>query len=231
MAIAAVGICVTLPSTYMIKNVPSRCGRDDVLDCLDALGFAGTYDFFYLPVRDPRVKSQNYGYAFVNFVEPAIGAGFKALVESGSLQIRQKVASVAEAEVQGLANLRQHFRDSCVTSSPGGPMLFSGGSQPTRIAVQRGGAEATPTRHTQHASQRPTRLDTQAASDQQASILDLPAPLKIPVQFSNHTMPLKVVLDDTGVFTLCDVAEVQLPFHELATASPRFMTSSMMTRF
>eukprot|EP00929_Paragymnodinium_shiwhaense_P025672 TRINITY_DN15465_c0_g1_i5.p1 TRINITY_DN15465_c0_g1~~TRINITY_DN15465_c0_g1_i5.p1 ORF type:complete len:206 (+),score=25.29 TRINITY_DN15465_c0_g1_i5:71-688(+) len=205
MAIAAVGICVTLPSTYMIKNVPSRCGRDDVLDCLDALGFAGTYDFFYLPVRDPRVKSQNYGYAFVNFVEPAIGAGFKALVESGSLQIRQKVASVAEAEVQGLANLRQHFRDSCVTSSPGGPMLFSGGSQPTRIAVQRGGAEA--------------------------SILDLPAPLKIPVQFSNHTMPLKVVLDDTGVFTLCDVAEVQLPFHELATASPRFMTSSMMTRF
>ncbi|CAE7463728.1 ML5 [Symbiodinium sp. CCMP2592] len=36
--------------TVMIKNIPCRCSAGEVLRAVDSLGFAGTYDFFYLPM-------------------------------------------------------------------------------------------------------------------------------------------------------------------------------------
>lgn len=52
--------------TLMLKNIPNDYTRCMLLDLLDGQGFAGKYDFVYLPV-DFRSGSA-FGYAFINFV-------------------------------------------------------------------------------------------------------------------------------------------------------------------
>jgi len=56
---------VTL-TTIMLRNIPNDYSREDALELLDSKGFAGLYDFFYLPVDFDR--GANMGYAFVNFI-------------------------------------------------------------------------------------------------------------------------------------------------------------------
>jgi hypothetical protein len=52
-------------TTVMLRNMPNNYTREMLLDLVDSMGFAGTYDFAYLPVD---FKSQaGLGYAFVNF--------------------------------------------------------------------------------------------------------------------------------------------------------------------
>jgi len=54
-------------TTIMLRNLPNDYSRKDALDLLDSHGFAGLYDFFYLPVDFDRGGS-GMGYAFVNFI-------------------------------------------------------------------------------------------------------------------------------------------------------------------
>merc|ERR1711990_728380 len=50
-------------TTVMLRNLPNRYTAAMVLALLDAEGFAGLYDFFYLPVD---LKSDVcFGYAFI----------------------------------------------------------------------------------------------------------------------------------------------------------------------
>jgi len=52
-------------STVMIRNMPNNYTRDMLLELVDEMGFAGTYDFAYLPID---FQSQvGLGYAFINF--------------------------------------------------------------------------------------------------------------------------------------------------------------------
>eukprot|EP00929_Paragymnodinium_shiwhaense_P110096 TRINITY_DN767_c0_g1_i4.p1 TRINITY_DN767_c0_g1~~TRINITY_DN767_c0_g1_i4.p1 ORF type:complete len:241 (+),score=49.21 TRINITY_DN767_c0_g1_i4:311-1033(+) len=92
-------------TTLMLQNLPSRCQSDEVRKEVDARGFKNAYDFLYLPVRDPNKKSQNYGYAFINFPEAEIAQKVYNLVEAGFLEVRQRKATVAIADTQGLAAL------------------------------------------------------------------------------------------------------------------------------
>lgn len=49
----------------MIRNMPNNYTRDMLLELVDSMGFAGLYDFAYLPID---FQSQaGLGYAFVNF--------------------------------------------------------------------------------------------------------------------------------------------------------------------
>jgi len=58
----------TINTTIMLRNIPSRYTRDQVRDMLDSEGFAGQYNFLYLPVDFRRLSG--LGYAFVNFRLP-----------------------------------------------------------------------------------------------------------------------------------------------------------------
>ncbi|CAE7668280.1 ML3, partial [Symbiodinium pilosum] len=51
-------------TTVMLRNIPNNYTRDMVLELLDEHGFAGAYNFVYLPFDFTR--DANLGYAFVN---------------------------------------------------------------------------------------------------------------------------------------------------------------------
>jgi hypothetical protein len=55
-------------TTVMLRNMPNNYTREMLLELIDSMGFAGTYDFAYLPID---FSSQaGLGYAFINFVSP-----------------------------------------------------------------------------------------------------------------------------------------------------------------
>merc|ERR1712118_148083 len=51
-------------TTLLIRNLPNNMSRDTLVDLFDAQGFAGCYDFVYLPIDFQR--RAGFGYAFVN---------------------------------------------------------------------------------------------------------------------------------------------------------------------
>jgi hypothetical protein len=56
-------------TTVMIRNMPNNYTRQMLLELVDSMGFAGTYDFAYLPVD---FQSQaGLGYAFIDFATVA----------------------------------------------------------------------------------------------------------------------------------------------------------------
>eukprot|EP00929_Paragymnodinium_shiwhaense_P008965 TRINITY_DN112973_c0_g1_i1.p1 TRINITY_DN112973_c0_g1~~TRINITY_DN112973_c0_g1_i1.p1 ORF type:complete len:250 (+),score=45.41 TRINITY_DN112973_c0_g1_i1:34-750(+) len=118
-------------STLMIKNLPSRCQREDVLTAIDTLGFEGAYDFFYLPMRYPKPQSTCFGYAFINFIDPLIARRFEAVAHDSALSIRgrPKVVRVVVADIQGIDNLMVHFEGKAIMRRRTAP-LFAG-SMPT----------------------------------------------------------------------------------------------------
>merc|ERR1712050_478681 len=56
------------PTTVILRNIPVEYTRQMFLKMLDNEGFAGKYDFIYMP-RDFQ-RSFSLGYVFVNFVTP-----------------------------------------------------------------------------------------------------------------------------------------------------------------
>lgn len=64
-------------STLMIRNLPRLVKQKRLIKEIDAAGFAGTYDFAYLPSSFGRgVESSGLGYGFVNFEEAEMAAKF-----------------------------------------------------------------------------------------------------------------------------------------------------------
>lgn len=56
-------------TTAMIRNIPCKYTREDVIAFLDHAGLKGTYDYVNLPQNAAR--RANLGYLFVNFLKPA----------------------------------------------------------------------------------------------------------------------------------------------------------------
>lgn len=95
--------------TLMIKHIPCRCTRKEVLDAIADVGFAHLYNFFHLPVR--RVNQRNFGYAFIGFPTPEITSKF-ALAMTGyrwSCRCSTKECEVAPARIQGFSDNMNHF--------------------------------------------------------------------------------------------------------------------------
>lgn len=98
-------------STLKIANIPRRCGKDELLAAIESVGFANSYDFFYLPLG-PQSK-KNHGYAFINFTDNETADRFVA-VFSG-FPIRAKTLDVMPAPLQGLTANIDHFSKTRAT--------------------------------------------------------------------------------------------------------------------
>jgi len=98
------GVC-----TVMVKNIPCRCSQEEFLDCVHDLGFEGKYGTFHMPGRSNR---QNFGYAFLQFWEPADAAKFYEKMSGARIGGRksQKRIVVAPADVQSVTGTKKALR-------------------------------------------------------------------------------------------------------------------------
>lgn len=101
-------------TTTMLRNLPVEYNRDMLMGLLDAEGFAGLYDFVYLPM-DFR-GDICFGYGFINFVEPDVAARFWDHFQGFSrwaCPSSDKVAEVSWSDpLQGLEDHIERYRNS-----------------------------------------------------------------------------------------------------------------------
>lgn len=91
---------VSMPvTTLMIRNVPDAVDQSQLMDELNRSGFAGLYDFCYLPRSFDTRGSR--GYAFVNMVTEASAARLQIVWHRQSRF--GDMLTVSEAELQGFA--------------------------------------------------------------------------------------------------------------------------------
>eukprot|EP00931_Biecheleriopsis_adriatica_P031456 TRINITY_DN18447_c0_g1_i1.p1 TRINITY_DN18447_c0_g1~~TRINITY_DN18447_c0_g1_i1.p1 ORF type:complete len:364 (-),score=67.56 TRINITY_DN18447_c0_g1_i1:47-1138(-) len=104
-----------LCTTVMIRNLPLNYTRAMLLDLLDSEGFAGKYNFVYLPIDFQ--SSASLGYAFINLVEHSIVASFWATFSGWSNWVlpTRKVCQVSWSRpYQGLEAHLERYRNSPV---------------------------------------------------------------------------------------------------------------------
>mmetsp|Transcript_100820 Transcript_100820/g.285501 ORF Transcript_100820/g.285501 Transcript_100820/m.285501 type:complete len:333 (-) Transcript_100820:230-1228(-) len=95
--------------TLMMRNVPKKLTQHALLEEINSNGFAGTYDFVYLPMdQDSKV---NRGYCFINFMDPAHAVAFKACYEGRQFHQynSRKLIAILPAVLQGFEANRAQF--------------------------------------------------------------------------------------------------------------------------
>lgn len=105
-------------TTLMIRNVPNRYSQRDLINELKSLGFAGSFDFLYVPL-DLGTMS-NVGYAFVNFTHHSWAEKCMEVLQNHRFKRHRqagKVAAVSVAHIQGLEANLKHYEKSAVNTS------------------------------------------------------------------------------------------------------------------
>jgi len=108
------------PTTLMIRNIPNRYTKQEIIDELALVGFGcDSFDFLYSPTDFGTMG--NVGYVFVNFVSAEWAMRCRQTFDGYTFKkhqrkSRMKVSTVSVAHLQGLeANLR-HYESAAVTS-------------------------------------------------------------------------------------------------------------------
>mmetsp|Transcript_97047 Transcript_97047/g.152991 ORF Transcript_97047/g.152991 Transcript_97047/m.152991 type:complete len:656 (-) Transcript_97047:218-2185(-) len=102
------------PTTVMLRNIPNRYSREMLVQRLNS-GYAKQYDFVYLPI-DFNSKC-NVGYAFINFLAPAIAQQFMNEFHGQNCRqvlpgfSSQKIVEVTFARVQGKEQNLENLKD------------------------------------------------------------------------------------------------------------------------
>jgi len=113
-------------TTLVIRNLPFSMSQDDLLQAIDASGFAGSYDFVYLPHKFK--EHRNVGFGFINFLNADIAQQFAALWhQSQSFRVKGtlKAVNISEADVQGRdANQHKALKMSRVRNSYYRPLVI-----------------------------------------------------------------------------------------------------------
>lgn len=109
-------------TTLMICNIPCRITQQQLVEVIDAMGFAGKYDFLYLPTggRSSTVGSSNLGYGFINFADPVDSDPFQQAFLNFQFEgtSSTKVVTVRPAHIQGLENNILHFDRTAAKGRP-----------------------------------------------------------------------------------------------------------------
>eukprot|EP00929_Paragymnodinium_shiwhaense_P110094 TRINITY_DN767_c0_g1_i2.p2 TRINITY_DN767_c0_g1~~TRINITY_DN767_c0_g1_i2.p2 ORF type:complete len:223 (+),score=37.56 TRINITY_DN767_c0_g1_i2:78-746(+) len=189
-------------TTVMVKNLASRCRKDEIRKEVDALGFKDTYDFLYLPVRHPNQnKSQNFGFAFINFLKGDIAQNFYNLVDAGFLEIRQRKVTVAIADTQCSADLQKRFSRLKVNRSHATPFLTARSAATTMPPAQ---IPLTP----QDGMWLENEQEVDATHDEHAQSGRVlwceqpPMPLKVTSHVSDFPLPMSLGVTPEGRLTL-----------------------------
>lgn len=102
-------------TTVMLRNLPREFSRDELLKLLDDAGFAGKYNFVYMPID--FVRQAGLGYAFINLVSTSVVQEFWAAFDGFSTWPENvecdKVCRVNwSSPHQGYAEHVQRYRNS-----------------------------------------------------------------------------------------------------------------------
>ena len=105
-------------STVMLRNLPNKYSQQMLLEELNQSGFAGAYDFMYLPI-DPETHA-NRGYAFINFVSPDFAWLARTTYEGQKMGKfnSEKLVSVVPAALQGFEANYSHYSTARVNRGP-----------------------------------------------------------------------------------------------------------------
>jgi len=119
-------------TTVMLRNMPNNYSRTMLLELLDAEGFAGQYDFLYLPMDFQSRAS--LGYAFINFTSSDSAEAFWRVFDGYSNWAipSRKMSGVSwSGPHQGLEAHIERYRNSPVmaesTPDEYKPILFDRG--------------------------------------------------------------------------------------------------------
>mmetsp|Transcript_150384 Transcript_150384/g.288014 ORF Transcript_150384/g.288014 Transcript_150384/m.288014 type:complete len:452 (+) Transcript_150384:116-1471(+) len=102
-------------TTIMLRNLPPEYTRDMMIELLDKEGFAGLYDFVYMPMN-LRTK-ESFGYVFVDLVSPVVADQCRSRFQGFSKWSipSEKVCDVLWSdEQQGLSANIERYRNSPV---------------------------------------------------------------------------------------------------------------------
>eukprot|EP00929_Paragymnodinium_shiwhaense_P029642 TRINITY_DN16938_c0_g2_i1.p1 TRINITY_DN16938_c0_g2~~TRINITY_DN16938_c0_g2_i1.p1 ORF type:complete len:233 (-),score=36.64 TRINITY_DN16938_c0_g2_i1:158-856(-) len=133
----------------MIQNITCRATSEEVLGKINALGFDGTYDFFYIHQRFGSRRSSSpcthYGYAFINFKASHISQLFMHTLQNTGVALRgsSKTLTVCRAHVQGVEEVKLLFKRSAI-KYPASLPWFENGSPGLRMSDNEAMAIKTP---------------------------------------------------------------------------------------
>jgi len=117
----------------MLRNIPNDYTRSALLSLLDTSGFAGKYDFVYLPID--FASASNLGYAFVNMESHSDAEQLQRELEGFcSWGIRSaKKCQVVWSSTQGTEKHIEHYRNSPImhesVPEEHKPILFRSGEE------------------------------------------------------------------------------------------------------
>jgi len=106
-------------TTIMLRNVPRSLNRTMLLAELESQGFAGKFDFVYLPVdfEDTTRCGTNFGHAFVNFVSAQDAARARECFSdftAWAVQCEKPCEAMWREQCQGLTAHIQKYRNSAL---------------------------------------------------------------------------------------------------------------------
>lgn len=111
-------------TTLMVRGIPCSFSQEHMMKIIDHAGLRAKYNFFYLPRAGNN--GSNLGYAFLNFVDNECAT--KCMNQFNGVPLdpsrSMKVCTISPADIQGLSNLRKHFRRTAVSRGCRGPVFL-----------------------------------------------------------------------------------------------------------
>jgi hypothetical protein len=109
----------------MVKNLPQRLKRQDIITCLEDFGYADACNFLYMPTRRNKQGVQPR-YAFVGFHRAEDTRGFAKAILGHRFRQSEKTVQCLPADIQGLDANISYYKNKGVIGGSGrhsGPLF------------------------------------------------------------------------------------------------------------